>query len=118
VSEPRDAAGRPRPPEAPRKIAIPSPEQQAELRSRLADAAQRLAVNADEVARTMLRRADFHGAVAGDPAHPLCPGSAEHAQVERDFATKELRMAERLRGVSRDLAAGLPWRRTTEEDQR
>jgi hypothetical protein len=72
----------------------------------LADAAERLAVNADEVARTMLRRADFHGAVAGDPDHPLCPGSAEHEQVERDFAAKERRMAARFRHVARQLAAG------------
>jgi hypothetical protein len=63
----------------------------------------RLATNAENIAATMVRAAEYHEMIGADPTHPMAPGSADHARLERAFAAKERREAERYRGFANRL---------------
>ena len=59
--------------------------------------ARRLADNADEIAVTLDRMADFHEQVAREPGHPLKPQAAEGAAAERRMAEQERSAARHYR---------------------
>jgi len=70
----------------------------AELNRRTRDVlAERLAVNAEQLAGTLERAADLHDAMAADETHPLHEGSAQRAAAERSFAASERQAAARWR---------------------
>jgi hypothetical protein len=48
-----------------------------------------LAVEAAKIADTFDLLAAHHEHLAGEPRHPLSPGAAEHAAMERVMALKE-----------------------------
>jgi hypothetical protein len=64
--------------------------------------ARRMADNADEIAVTMDRMADFHEQVAREPGHPLEQQAAEGAAVERRVAEQEQSAARHYRHAIAD----------------
>ena len=64
--------------------------------------AARMADNADEIAMTMDRMADFHEQVALEPGHPLGPQAAEGATAERRVAEQERNAARHYRHAVAD----------------
>ena len=71
--------------------------------------AERLATNAEEMAKLMERAAAWHDVIALDASHPLHQGSAERAAAERRFAEEERQAASRWRPApSSEAEAGHP----------
>ena len=62
--------------------------------------ARRLADNASDIAETVERAARLHDEMAADELHPLRDEAAMHAKLERDFAARERRQAEKWTRVA------------------
>jgi hypothetical protein len=65
---------------------------------------RRMADNADDVAVTMDRMADFHEQVAREPGHPLQQRAVEAAAAERRMAERERSTAAHYRRTMADQA--------------
>jgi hypothetical protein len=72
-------------------------ERLAAYRRRGQELARRLADNADEIAVTLDRMADFHERVAREASHPLREQAAQGAAAERRMAERERSAARRYR---------------------